>query len=185
MPPHNRFSCCGHGDPKIRRKTFAGVQLSVTCGLLCSLLVFLAVIDGSTPHPPCTCQQYLLSSFSQQLDQCIRESHFYGQTTYCLHNHQTYVQGCSWNAISAILLFPQVSLSLLLLFFPLKTQLWPRCLLLPTLWHCLYVPVPLSSVQFSHSVLSDSLRPHESQHARPPCPSPTPRVHSDSCPSSR
>ena len=36
------------------------------------------------------------------------------------------------------------------------------------------------SVQFSCSVVSDSLRPHESQHARPPCPSPTPRVHSDS-----
>ena len=42
----------------------------------------------------------------------------------------------------------------------------------------------LSSVQFSGSVLSDSLRPHESQHARPPCPSPTPGVHSDSRPSS-
>ena len=42
----------------------------------------------------------------------------------------------------------------------------------------------LCSVQFSHSVVSDSLRPHESQHARPPCPSPSPRVHSDSCPSS-
>ena len=40
------------------------------------------------------------------------------------------------------------------------------------------------SVQFSHSVVSDSLRPHESQHARPPCPSPTPGVHSDSRPSS-
>ena len=43
----------------------------------------------------------------------------------------------------------------------------------------------VSSVQFSHSVMSDSLWPHESQHARPPCPSPTPRVHSNSCPSSR
>ena len=42
-----------------------------------------------------------------------------------------------------------------------------------------------SSVQFSHSVVSDSLWPHESQHARPPCPSPTPGVHSNSCPSSR
>ena len=42
-----------------------------------------------------------------------------------------------------------------------------------------------SSVQFSHSVMSDSLRPHESQHARPPCPSPTPRVHPDSRPSSQ
>ena len=39
-------------------------------------------------------------------------------------------------------------------------------------------------VQFS-SVVSDCLRPHESQHARPPCPSPTPRVHSDSRPSSQ
>jgi len=42
-----------------------------------------------------------------------------------------------------------------------------------------------SSVQFSCSVVSDSLRLHESQHARPPCPSPTPRVHSNPCPSSR
>ena len=42
-----------------------------------------------------------------------------------------------------------------------------------------------SSVQFSRSVVSDSLRPHESQHARPPCPSPTPGVHSDSHPSSQ
>ena len=39
--------------------------------------------------------------------------------------------------------------------------------------------------QFSHSIVSDSLWPHESQHARPPYPSPIPRVHSNSCPSSR
>ena len=42
-----------------------------------------------------------------------------------------------------------------------------------------------SSVQFSRSVMSNSLRPHESQHARPPCPSPSPGVHSDSRPSSQ
>ena len=42
-----------------------------------------------------------------------------------------------------------------------------------------------SSVQFSGSVMSDSLRPRESQHARPPCSSPTPGVHSDSRPSSQ
>ena len=48
----------------------------------------------------------------------------------------------------------------------------------------LYSRFSFSSVQFSHSVMSDSLRPHESQHARPPCPSPTPGVHSDSRPSS-
>ena len=41
------------------------------------------------------------------------------------------------------------------------------------------------SVQFSLSVVSDSLWPHESQHTRPPCPSPTPGVRSDSCPSSQ
>ena len=41
------------------------------------------------------------------------------------------------------------------------------------------------SVQFSHSVVSDSLRPHEAQHTRPACPSPTPGVHPDSCPSSQ
>ena len=43
----------------------------------------------------------------------------------------------------------------------------------------------ISSVQFSRSVMSDSLRPHESQHARPPCPSPTLRVYPNSHPSSR
>ena len=43
----------------------------------------------------------------------------------------------------------------------------------------------ISSDQISCSVMSDSLRPHESQHARPTCPSPTPGVHSDSCPSSQ
>ena len=44
---------------------------------------------------------------------------------------------------------------------------------------CFYI-----SVQFSHSVVSDSLRRHESQHTRPPCPSPTPGVYSNSSPSS-
>ena len=42
----------------------------------------------------------------------------------------------------------------------------------------------VSVSQFSCLVMSDSLRPHELQHARPPCPSPTPRVYSNSCPSS-
>ena len=40
------------------------------------------------------------------------------------------------------------------------------------------------SIQFSCSVMSDSLRPHELQHARPPCPSPIPKVYSNPCPSS-
>jgi len=45
--------------------------------------------------------------------------------------------------------------------------------------------VSQSVSQFSLSVVSDSPRPHESQHTRPPCPSPTPRVHSHSHPSSQ
>ena len=49
----------------------------------------------------------------------------------------------------------------------------------------LFEPPGQSVSQFSHSVVSDSLWPHESQHARPPCPSPTPGAYSDSCPSSQ
>ena len=45
--------------------------------------------------------------------------------------------------------------------------------------------VQFSSVQFSHSVVSDSFRPQEPQHTRPPCPSPTSRVYPNSCPLSR
>jgi len=47
------------------------------------------------------------------------------------------------------------------------------------------LPIQFSAVQFTRSVISDSLRPHESQHARPPCPSPTPGVYPNSCPSSQ
>ena len=42
-----------------------------------------------------------------------------------------------------------------------------------------------SSGQFSHSFVSDSLQPHEPQHARPPCPSPTPGIYPNSCPLSQ
>ena len=66
---------------------------------------------------------------------------------------------------------------------PLHTNYRHSCLF----QHSVYItlsPGTISglSVQFNHSVVSDSLRPHESQHARPPCPSPTPRVYSNSCP---
>ena len=62
---------------------------------------------------------------------------------------------------------------------------WLLLLLLNLLSFCIHFCPQFSSVQFSRSVVSDSLRPHELQQARPPCPSPTPRVHSDSCPSSQ
>ena len=53
---------------------------------------------------------------------------------------------------------------------------------IPVIYFC---SVQFSSVQFSRSVLSDSLRSHELQHARPPCPSPSPGIYSNLCPSSR
>ena len=56
------------------------------------------------------------------------------------------------------------------LIFSVKCNIWNHD------WHT------ISSVQFSHSVISDSLRPHEPQHASPPCPSPTPGVHPDPSP---
>ena len=62
---------------------------------------------------------------------------------------------------------------------------WWEYKLVQPLWRTLWRFLQFSSVQFSRSVVSDSLRPHESQHARPPCPSPTPGVHSDSRPSSQ
>ena len=53
------------------------------------------------------------------------------------------------------------------------------------IWIVVCVRTGISSVQFSRSVVSDSLRLHESQHTRPPCPSLTPRVHPNSCPLSQ
>ena len=47
------------------------------------------------------------------------------------------------------------------------------------------IPLKTSLVQLNHSVVSDSLQPHEQQHTRIPCPSPTPETCSNSCPSSR
>ena len=52
----------------------------------------------------------------------------------------------------------------------------------PKHWFWTLLLTMFSSVQFSHSVVSDSLWPHEPQHARPPCPSPTPGVHPNPCP---
>ena len=72
------------------------------------------------------------------------------------------------------------------LFTIARTWKQPRC---PSanewirkLW---YIYTMEYSVQFSRSVMSNSLRPHELQHARPPCPSPTPRVHPNPCALSR
>ena len=73
--------------------------------------------------------------------------------------------GCTWR-------FPCVGFPFLHTFGNSVSQKWK--------WKLLR-----SSDHISHSVVSDSLRPHELQHTRPPCPSPTPGVHSDSCPLSQ
>ena len=52
-------------------------------------------------------------------------------------------------------------------------------------WSNVHLSFSISSVQFSRSVMSNSLGPREPQHTRPPCPSPTPGVHPNPCPSSR
>ena len=58
-----------------------------------------------------------------------------------------------------------------------------QCVLKLTSSFIILISIQFSSVQFIHSVVSDSLWPHEPQQARPPCPSPTPRVHPNPCPS--
>ena len=62
---------------------------------------------------------------------------------------------------------------------------WQQMYLSVLLTPCSPLTLQSSPVQFSCSVVSDSLQPHELQHARPPCPSPTPRVHPNPCPSSQ
>ena len=58
-------------------------------------------------------------------------------------------------------------------------------LISPSIMPSKFIPFQFSSVQSSRSVVSDYLRPHEPQHTRPPCPSPTPRVYPNPCPSSQ
>ena len=78
---------------------------------------------------------------------------------------------------------PNIAIALLLIIA--RTWKQPRCPStnewIKSMW---YIYTMEYSVQFSHSVVSDSLWPHEPQHTRPPCPSPTPRTYSNSCPSS-
>ena len=78
----------------------------------------------------------------------------------------------------------------LILSYQTLISLWHLAIcIMRSLWesrrNISWIKVIFSSVQLSCSVVSDSLRPHESQHARPPCPSPTPGVYPNSCPLSR
>ena len=69
----------------------------------------------------------------------------------------------------------------LLCYFSLQSVYLPN-LMMSSYSKLLIKSVEGGTVQFSRSVVSDSLQPHELQHARPPCPSPTPGVYPNSCP---
>ena len=114
---------------------------------------------------------------------------FLGYTSYSFWVSFLYLIHC----LKSIILIPYHQLLL-------KTSPCPALPSLPSFFHTSSQPassakkilptsfqaiVPVSSVQFSCSVMSDSLRPHEPQHARPPCPSPTTGVHPNPCQSSR
>ena len=88
----------------------------------------------------------------------------------------------------------ELNITTIILKYLLSTFLYAKQCVLVTVFHVIKKKKRLtyslhntliSSVQFSRSVMSNSLWPHELQHSRPPCPSPTPAVHPDSCPSSQ
>ena len=83
-------------------------------------------------------------------------------------------------SLSFTILQSLLKLMFIVLVMPCKHLVLCHPLLLPP-----SIFPSISSVQFSHSVVSDSLQPHELQHIRPPCPSPTPGVHPNPCPSSQ
>ena len=89
--------------------------------------------------------------------------------------------GIAWKHFSIALCYVFNSMS-----YPLKAALfgfWINTVCLLQVWgKKMFLSIRSVSVQFSRSVVSDSLRPHGLQHARPPCPSPTPGVCSNSCP---
>ena len=87
---------------------------------------------------------------------------------------------CHSSYINAVILAFKIFFNPVLPFFTATVQI-PSALR----WTTLCVWSQFSSVQFSHSVVSDSLWPHELQHARLPCPSQTPGIYSNSCPSSQ
>ena len=98
--------------------------------------------------------------------------------------------GCSsWSFLSVNSFASEEFIAFRLLHWIMKPTTAAKYLTVSLMRICECIPqIPLNvftSVQFSCSVVSNSLRPHESQHASPPCPSPTPGVHSDSCPSSQ
>ena len=101
----------------------------------------------------------------------------------CFYNYTTYMY-CIWYVYNICeYVFKQCTINVDILVSQWQTM---RSKLSQSLFEELhYLELLIVSVQFSRSVVSDSFWPHESQHAKPPCPSPTPRVYSNTYPSSR
>ena len=101
-----------------------------------------------------------------------------------MHSHllskkQTIVRTSEWH----FLFNQEASMTLLFLYKFQTVSSWESCkFCFP--WFASQSDF-LASVQFSHSVMSDSLQPHGLQHTRLPCPSPSPRAYSNSCPLTR
>ena len=103
-----------------------------------------------------------------------------------------WIKGWRRNSLPAFFFFPRAGTSVLSCC---QTQTWTGIytirspgfsrLMIAYLNFSVSIIYILSSAQFSCSVVSDSLQPYESQHSRPPCPTPTPIVYSNSCPSSQ
>ena len=91
-----------------------------------------------------------------------------------------------WGTRSGLWLWHFLRCERRIMTYEKRAQFW-MC----SIWLCQsntqndFVKLYISSVQFSHSVVSNSLWPHELQHTRPPCPSPAPSVYPNPCPSSR
>ena len=125
--------------------------------------------------------------FSNELVLCIRWPNI-GASASAITPSNDYSGLISFNIDWFDLLAVQGSLkSLLLITTILKHQFFSTQPSLMVQLSDLYMTTgkTIRSDQISRSVVSNSLLPHESQHTRPPCPSPTPGVHSDSCPSSQ
>ena len=133
---------------------------------------FLAIVDSTALN---ICVQIFENLFSLLLGICLRVQLPGQMLTLCLtlwrttknvfHSSCTiYIPISNAKEFQSLHMLPKF----VMLFF-VYTFLW----------------VQFGSVQFSRSVVSYSLQPYELQHARPPCPSPTPGVHPNPCPSSR
>ena len=167
------------------------MHLAAREGLLTSAIPSWPQSIPTITYPPCGCQRPLLQEKLIRFLSCWTSFH----DSYHLELEIQILQ----QSVCKVLLAPAPLFS----FVPFPS---PPCHIEPFLiplmgisngWNIQSPPVCISafptpmtpwrlnhSVQFSRSVMSDSLQPHESKHTRPPCPSPSPRVHSNSCPSS-